>query len=457
MHPDCRHTVRRAALASLLVALSGFMLPGGVLADSNWPQFRGRSAAGVSDGPPTPTTWNVEKGENVRWKTSLPGLAHSSPVIWGDRLFVTTAVAGEDQTRLKTGLYGDIQPVNEDVEFRWLVLCLDRKTGKVLWEKEAAHGKPKVKRHPKSTHANSTPAVDGKRLVAFFGSEGLHAFDLDGKPLWSRDFGTLDSGYYVAPGAQWGFGSSPVIHEDKVIIQVDVQHDSFLAALDAATGKDLWRVPRTDVPTWSTPTIYHEKDRAQVIVNGLRQVGGYDLASGRELWKMAGGGDIPVPTPIFTDDLIFITNAHGMAAPILAIKTNAEGDISLGSSSQNEFVAWSKNRGGNYMQTPIAIGELVFFCLDNGVLTCYDAETGQQHFKERLSGKTGFTASPVSDGRHIYYTDEDGNVYVVKAASTFEKVAENALGDACMASPAVADGVLYFRTQHSLIAIGAAK
>ena len=212
-------------------------------ASSNWPQFRGPEAGGVGNGAP-PLKWDGEKGDNVLWKSEIPGLGHSSPVVWGDKIFVTSAVPASGEATLKVGLYGAIQPVEGEGSQSFTVYCLDRKSGKILWQRVATSGQPKIKRHPKSTHANPTPATDGKTLVVSFGSEGLFAFDLDGKQLWKKDFGVLDSGFYMVPDAQWGFASSPVLHDGKVIVQADVQKNSFLAALDLATGKELWRTPR---------------------------------------------------------------------------------------------------------------------------------------------------------------------------------------------------------------------
>src|SRR5512140_3686667 len=199
------------------VALS-LLLP---LADTNWPQFRGTAAGGVGSGAP-PLEWNVESGKNIRWKAEIPGLGHSSPVIWGDRIFLTSSV-GTGDAALKVGLYGDIAPVKGEGEQSFRVYCLDRRTGKILWERAAISEQPKILRHPKSTHANPTPATDGKHLVVFFGSEGLYTYDLDGKLLWKKDFGVLDAGFYMVPSAQWGFASSPIIHDGKVIVQADVQ------------------------------------------------------------------------------------------------------------------------------------------------------------------------------------------------------------------------------------------
>lgn len=385
----------------------------------------------------------------------VPGLGHSSPVIWGDRVFLTTAVPvqGGDE-HLKTGLYGDIESVEENAEYRWLVLCFDKATGKQLWEREAHRGVPNIKRHPKSTHANSTPAVDGKRVVAFFGSEGLYCFDLDGKPIWQKDFGVLDSGYFVAPDAQWGFASSPVLFEDQVIVLADVQKNSFVAALNATNGEQRWRTARSDVPTWGTPTAVRSDKRAQILVNGFKESAGYDLADGKKLWTMSGGGDIPTPTPIVAHGLAFFTSAHGPQSPIYAVKLSAEGDISLPpDKDSSDNIAWSIRRGGNYMQTPIIVGDYLYCCRDNGMLTCFEAKTGKQIYRQRLDG-IGFTASMVAAGDQLYVTSEDGHVHVVKAGRTFGVMSENELGEPCLATPALSNGTIYFRTRGNLLAIG---
>jgi outer membrane protein assembly factor BamB len=312
-----------------------------------------------------PTEWNVESGKNIRWKTVIPGLGHSSPVVWGDRIFVTSAVPAAGESSLKVGLYGDIAPVKGEPAQSFNVYCLDRKSGKILWERVAASGPPKIMRHPKSTHANPTPATDGKHPVVFFGSEGLFNYDLDGKLLWKKDFGVLDSGFYMVPSAQWGFASSPVIHENMVVLQVDVQKDSFVAALDIETGKEIWRTPRNDVPTFGSPAVVPYTAGGakgwQVVVNGYRHIAGYDLKTGKELWSLKGGGDIPVPTPVFGDGLVVMTNAHGKGRPIYAIRTDAAGDITDSKSA----IAWTEERGGNYMQTPLLDNGLGYFCFEH--------------------------------------------------------------------------------------------
>ncbi len=421
----------------------------------NWAQFRGPQAGGVAEGFATPSAWNIATGENIRWQTLIPGLAHSSPIIWSNRVFVTTAVQ-PGKADLKVGLYGDIAPVEEKGPQQWRLLALDKMTGQVLWNTLALEAVPRVKRHPKSTHCSSTPATDGQHLVAILGSEGLFCFNLDGKLLWKKDLGPMQSAFYVMPSAQWGFASSPVIHEGKVFVQCDVITNSFLAAFALADGRELWRTPRRDVPTWGSPTIAITTVRQQVLVNGWHHIGGYDLATGRELWKLDGGGDIPVPTPVIADGLAYFTSAHGRYRPMRAIRLDASGDITLPDiSATNAAIAWVHPRQGNYMQTPIVVSNRLYACVDSGILTCFDARTGKIHYSERLgTGNQGFTASPVAADGKLYFASELGQVFVVPAAPTFSVQATNELGETCMATPAISAGTLFFRTREKLVAIG---
>jgi outer membrane protein assembly factor BamB len=420
----------------------------------DWPSFRGIRGAGVADGFAAATSWDVPANKNVRWSVPVPGLGHSSPVIWGNRLCVTTAISGLKDAGLKPGLYGDIASVNDATVHTWKLLCYDKNTGKALVDRTILSGVPKVKRHTKSTHASSTLATDGTRIIAMLGSEGLHAFDMNGAPLWTKDFGLLDSGYYVAPDAQWAFASSPILHDGVVIIQADVQKNSFLAAFDAATGKELWRTARQDVPTWSTPTIHQVGGRTQILVNGWRHTGAYDFKTGDVIWKFNGGGDIPVPTPIVGLGLVFMTSAHGPAAPVLAIRETATGDISLKTGeTTNAGVAWSLPRDGAYLISPVLYRNQLYVTKSNGAFSVFDAKTGERVHQARLgSGTTAFTASTIAADGKLYFTSEDGDVYVMKAG-TFEVLATNPLGGIAMATPAVSEGVLYFRTSTSLVAI----
>jgi len=422
---------------------------------ANWPQFRGPQACGLDTNGAAPVTWDVEKHENIRWQATVPGLAHSSPIIWGDRLYVTTAVR-PGKAELKVGLYGDIKSAEDTDSHQWRLLAFEKGTGKPVWDKLGYEGMPRTKRHPKSSHCSSTPATDGKRIVAIFGSEGLFCFDTDGKLVWKKDLGPMDSAYFAVPSAQWGFASSPVIYEDKVVVLCDVLTNSFLAVYAVADGKELWKTARKDVPTWGTPTVARVEDQTQILVNGWHQIGAYDFASGKEIWKLDGGGDIPVPTPIVGDGLAYFTSGHGQFGPMRGIRLDAKGDITPEAVPKtNRSIAWVQPRKGNYMQTPILVGDKVFGCVDWGILSCFDARTGNINFSERIgSGSEGFTASPVSDGRHLYFTSEVGNVYVADVSTTLTMVATNALGETCMASPAISDGTLFFRAREHLIAVG---
>lgn len=370
-------------------------------------------------------------------------------------MYVATAVSPKE-AELKVGLYGDIGSASDGDAQEWRLLALDKATGKVLWDTLGLKAIPKVKRHTKASHCNSTPATNGRHIVAIFGSEGLFCFDTGGKLVWKVDLGPMDSGYYSSPTAQWGFASSPILHDGKVIVLCDVQQGSFIASFDLRDGRELWRTPRRDVPSWGTPTLVQATTRTQIVANGWHETAGYDFATGVKLWTLDGGGDIPVPTPLFAHGLIYQTSAHGRWRPMRAIRPEATGDITPEDPGKtNAFIAWAHGRQGNYMQTPLVAGNLLFGCNDNGVLTCFDARTGTVHFSERLSQRgQGFTASPVSDGRHLYFASELGNVFVVAVEQKFNLKGIHPLPETCMATPALIDGTLFFRTRHQLIAIG---
>jgi len=399
----------------------------------------------------------------VWWKTPLPGLGHSSPIIWGDRLFVTAAVNQKVAAPLKVGLYGSPESADDNDPQQWKVFCLNKRTGEVLWERTAREGVPQLKRHPKATHANCTMATDGTNLVAFFGSEGLYCYDLAGHLRWQKDWGELrtspmvydDKPFPQGAEMEWGFASSPILHAGRVYLQCDVLTNGFVAALDLADGKEVWRTPRDDTATWSSPNVCTDGPRPQLVVNGWKHMGGYDLLTGREIWRLSGGGDCPTPTPVIWNDLIFLMSAHGPRKPIFAVRTDAVGDLSLRQgTTTNQYVVWSSLNGASYMQTPLIYGDYLYSCHVEGTLSCYEARTGKLQYKERLgTGSEGFTASPVAAEGKLYFTSEPGRVFVVKPGPSFSTLATNLMGEVCMATPAISEGALFFRTQGHLVAV----
>jgi outer membrane protein assembly factor BamB len=426
----------------------------------NWPSFRGAGASGVATAAP-PTTWNADPkvgpDRNIRWKTAIPGLSHASPVVWGDRVFVATAIRTEGEAPLKVGLYGSGDSASDDTEQRWVVLALDKKTGAIVWEKTAHQGTPRARRHPKATHANTTLVTDGKRVIAFFGSEGLYAYTFQGELLWKKDLGTLDSGPH-GTDLQWGHASSPVIWEDRLLLQCDQKKGSFLACLSVQDGKEIWRADREGacLQSWATPTVVQTAGRLQVVCNGFPFIVSYEVSTGKELWRLPAGGDIPVPAPVFSQGLIYVANAHGNLAPLYAIRPESSGDLSLKQGeSSNAGVAWSEPKNGAYMQTPLVWDDLVYSCSDRGVLKVYGAKTGRLEYTQRLESRPiGFTSSPVAAGGRIYFASEEGEVHVLKAGPRYELLATNKLGDLTLSSPAISENALYFRTRHHVIAVG---
>jgi len=442
------------ATATLVLGMS-FLCHAQENLSQNWPQFRGPFASGILDGTDLPENWDIRTGKNICWKTDIPGLGHSCPVVWGDRLFLTTAISGTGSDSLKVGLYGDIDPVKDRSVHEFRVYCLDRHTGEVLWERMAQRGVPRTDRHTKSSHANPTPATDGKHLVAFFGSEGLYCYDFEGNLLWKHDFGTMNAGPYTDPDVEWGFASSPVIHEGRVLLQCDFLGDGFIASLEVESGEIIWKTPRDEISTWSTPNVYNHDGHRQVVVNGWQHIAGYDFDSGKQIWNLGGGGDAPTPTPVFANGLIYIHGSHGRYSPIFAIRPEARGDITLHrDSTTSQYIAWSIKRGGAYMPTNLVYEGYLYNLRMNGNLTCFDARTGEVIYRETIPDAMGITASGVcSDGR-IYYSLEQGDVVVVRAGPEFGILSRNPLDEVLMATPALSPDKIYFRTARSLVAVG---
>ncbi len=421
--------------------------------NEQWPGFRGPWGLGFIENAKTASEWSVSIFKGVKWKTPIPGLGHSSPVIWDDCLFVTTASNSTNSESLKVGLYGDIDEAKDNTEHEFKVYCLNKYTGKIIWERVAHKGIPKSKRHIKASQANCTPATDGKYIVVNFGSEGLYCYDFKGELIWKKDMGLLNPGWNTTPGIEWGYSSSPVIFENKIVLQCDIPKNPSVTVLDLLTGNEIWKTSRIgEAQTYCTPAIYSKGGVTQVIVNGYMNMGGYDFGTGKEIWKLSNGGDIPTPTPVIANDLIYLNGAHGKYSPIFAVRPNATGDITLApDSTKSKYIAWSEKRGGAYMQTPLIYRGYLYNLQVNGQLTCFDALTGEVKYKETL--KEAFTASGIAADGKLYFSSEEGNVYVVKGGPTFQLLAKNDLKDICMATPAISGNTLFFRTQHALIAI----
>ena len=447
IHPEASPLLEREAARARLAG-----------APMNWPSFRGPGASGVADGQAPPLSWDAEKSLNIRWSTAIPGLGHASPIIWGDRVFLTTAVSSQANPEFRPGGLRSDNISTDRSEQEWRLLALDKGTGKVLWQRTAHRGVPRGIRHLKSTFATPTPATDGTHIVAVFGSEGVYCYDLDGTLLWKKDLGIL--GHFL-----YGVSSSPIIYRDLVIIQADRNLDrkeatplSFIAAFDLKDGRERWRMTRDEDArtTSSTPTIYEGPGPPQIVANGGSRVRSYDPATGKELWSLAAPSDLVTPTPVIGHNLIYVMSGNTGSQPIFAIRPNAIGDITLKPGAEsNDFVPWSTTRGGSMTPTPIVYGDYIYSINVSGIIGCYDARTGARQYLKRLEhGGSGFSASPVAADGQIYFPSEDGEVFVVKAGPTFELLSTNPMGEVIMATPAVSGGMIFIRTLGHLVAAG---
>jgi outer membrane protein assembly factor BamB len=425
-------------------------------ASRGWPSFRGDHARGTAEGQNLPDRWDGEKGVGVKWKTRIPGLAHSSPIIWDDAIFVTTAVTSRAEATFKRGLFGAGDASEDRSTHQWKVYRLDRKTGKIVWDRVAHEGAPREKRHVKSTYASSTPATDGRYVIAFFGSQGLYAYDMNGGLAWKKDLGHIDTGAYDLPEYEWGTASSPVIYRDLVIVQCDQQKGSFLMAVNIKTGATVWKSDREELPSWSTPAIYEGKNRAELVTNSPNFIRGYDPETGRELWRLGGSSKITAPTPVFLDDLIYVASGRSPEAPIFAIRAGASGDITLrNGETSNRSVAWSRQRAGSYMPTPLVYAGCLYVLRNEGILSCFDAATGEQKYVARIPHQgSGFSGSPVAADGRVYLPSEDGDIFIVKAGPGFELLGVNPIGQPLMATPAISDGMMFVRGERDLFAVG---
>jgi outer membrane protein assembly factor BamB len=424
----------------------------------NWPTFRGEHASGVAEKQGLPDTWNIKTGENVLWRTPIPGLAHSSPIVWGDRIFVTTAISSRPDATFRPGLYGDGDASDDRSRQRWVMYAIDKRTGKTIWERVAHEGEPLNKRHIKSTYASSSPATDGRVVVAWFGSQGVYAYDLDGNLRWKVDLGRVDMGAYDIPTFEWGPASSPIIWNGLVILQCDTQADSFVLALNADTGETVWKTERDELPSWGTPTVAMTSTGAELVTNASKFIRGYDPRTGEELWKLGHSSQITAPTPVAADDLFVVASGRAPERPIFVIRPGARGDLTLrDGETRSHAIAWSRAGRGSYMPTPLIYGSFLYVLANNGVFDAYNLKTGDEIYRQRLPEiGSGYSASPVAADGKIYLSNEDGEMLVVAAGPTFKHIATNSMGDPLMATPALSAGVMYVRSSRTLFAIGRA-
>ena len=432
------------------------VLPRQATGTGHWPSFRGHEAGGSAEGQDLPDDWSPATGTNVLWQTPIPGLAHSSPIVWGDVLFVTSAVSSRPDATFKPGLYGDGDASDDRSAQRWMLYAIDKRSGKIRWERAAAQGEPRNKRHIKSTYASSSPATNGRIVVAWFGSQGIYAYDFEGGLRWSVDLGRVDMGAYDIPSYEWGPASSPIIWNGLVIVQCDTQTDSFLLALNAETGETVWKTDRQELPSWGTPTIVGTPAGPELITNASNFVRGYDPKTGLELWRLAGSSKITAPTPIFANGLHIVASGRAPERPVFAVRPGARGDLTLtAGATENKQIAWSKTGRGSYMPTPLAYRGILYVLANSGVLDTYDVSTGKEIYRQRLPlVGSGYSASPVAADGKIYLSNEDGEMLVIEAGATFKHLVTNSMGESLMATPALSQGVMYVRGSRTLFAIG---
>src|SRR5262249_26748769 len=386
--------------------------------EGSWPSFRGPGASGIAEGTNLPDAWDGANGDHVLWRTPIPGLAHSSPVGWGDRIFVTSAVSGRAGASFRPGLYGDGDGSDDRSSQKWMIYAIDKRTGRIAWERVAHEGEPRNKRHVKSTYASASPATDGRIVVAWFGSEGLYAYDVNGTFLWKVDLGRVNMGAYDIPTFEWGPASSPIIWSGLVIVQCDTQADSFLMALKADTGETVWKTSRDEIPSWGTPTVAVTPSGPQLVTNASNFIRGYEPATGRELWRLGGSSKITAPTPVFDEGLFVVASGRGPERPIFVVRPDARGDVTLAAGkTSSDSIVWSRTGRGSYMPTPLVYRGILYVLANNGLLDAYNLQSGAELYRQRLpTVGSGFSASPVAADGKIYLSNEHGEILVASPA-----------------------------------------
>jgi len=444
--------LRNRAVFLLIVAALAQRALADPSTEGYWPGWRGASGQGVSEEKRLPAEWSAT--QNVRWRSEIPGLGHSSPVVWGNRVFLTTDIEGEVVPGAKAVVHFDegkefVHPdgVGADRKHTFKLLALDADSGKIVWERTAWEGTPYDSRHKRGAYAAPTPVTDGKSVFVSFGGEGLFAYDFDGKPIWKVDMGGI-----ATMGV--GYGISPLLHRDLVIVQCDEDsgEKSFIAAYHKSTGKQAWRVPRKVQVSWATPILVKSGGRHELITAGTEHVIAYDPASGKELWRMKGLQSNAVPSPVAGKDVVVLTSGYPTKIAV-AVKPGGSGDV-----TDTRQVLWQYAKGTAYVPSPIVYGDYVYLVTDKGLVTCLDAKTGEVKYEGgRPPVGTSVMASPVAYDGKLLLVSTDGDAFVLKAGPKFEILKTNPMGEPIAASPAIARGRLYIRGERSLFCIEAPK
>jgi len=411
-------------------------------ADDDWARWRGPNDDGMARGD-VPLEWSDTR--NVAWKVSIPGRGHSSPVIWGNKLFITTAVPVRDAAApAASGGRGAGGGAGLGKEYSFRILCFDRNTGKLIWDREATKTVPHEGYHGRyGSFASNTPVTDGKLVVAFFGSRGVYVYDLDGKLAWQKKFAPMEM------RLGFGEGVAPVLDGASLYLKFDQEKDSHLVVLDKNNGKELWRVDRNEVSSWSPPLIVTHDSRKQVVVSASNKVRSYDASTGKLIWESAGLGTNVIPAPVTLDGMVIVMSGH-REPNLLAIRLGKQGDL-----TGSDAIVWRNDRGNSYTPSPVLHDGKLYMLTDNGMLSCFNAKTGEAYYRQqRLPKPYNFKASPVGVNGKLYLASEEGDVIVVKMGEKYEVLATNNMPDQMfIATPAVADGSLYLRSQDTLYCI----
>ena len=418
-----------------LATLAGLLVAGDAEAnvDQSWHQWRGPFANGVAPHADPPIEWSESK--HVKWKIGPPGFGSSTPIIWGNRIFLSTAIA-------KSTPVGRGKPTEAH---QFALLCLDRQTGKTLWQKVARELAPHEGHHQDHGFASASPVTDGEHVLAYFGSRGLYCFDLEGNLKWEKDFGDMQT------RNGFGEGASPTLHGNTVIVYWDHEgNDDFVVALDKRSGNELWRTPRNEATGWSTSLIVEHAGQKQVVINATGKVRSYDFATGQPIWEIGGQASNTIPSPVSGDGIVYVASGHRGSA-LQAIKLGFTGDL-----AGTAALLWNHNKGTPYVPSPLLVDGLLYFIAGNQpMLSCFDAKTGKPHFQtERLAGTFGIYASPVAAKDRVYVLGRDGVCLVLKKGPTMEVLATNKLDDKTDASMALVGNDLFIRGHRSLYCIG---